>query len=220
MPLKDIEFLPFITPMDYHYNPDDGLWYDVDSDKLPLPTTAPNIVKNFDIGFLNGNSQWDELNTLEDFKECLDEVIAGLPSAFAFSFVFDNPNGKKVDCYFVSAYLPGLTQFIDDISQNKFSFIYLEAYTDLKLLAWPVSDNQIRFVIQYYYPDDYGRDTEWKFLDRILDIQVDKQVFINTFNKAILQTQDTLKRLIQDFATRNNLLPETIKDLSIKMGLN
>lgn len=220
MPLKDIKLLPFITPMDYHYNPDDGLWYDVDSDKLPLPTTAPNILKYFDIGFFNGDSQWDELNTLEDFKECIDEVIAGLPSALAFSFIFDNPNGKKIDCYFVSTYMPKLTQFIDDISQNKFAFIYLQEYSDLKLFVWPISEDKIRFVIQYYYPDDYGRDTEWKFLDRILDIQIDKQVFINAFNKVIIQAQDALKMLLQDFAEQNNLPSETVKLLSNKMGLN
>lgn len=228
MTRKEVDFHEFITPMDYHYNPDDGLWYDVDTEQLPIPTTTPFIDNNFSIEFYNGNYKFRELNTDQEFESYVQDVLHGEIIGSDFTFLFVNQSGENLDCFFDSLYLMDLDRFIEDVKYDKFTFIYLEAYSDLKFLVWPLPNHKIRFVIQYYYKhqdyypenyDNYGKCTSYKFLDRILDTEVYKEQFINAFERAIKQAKDALRTLIVNYVKNKNLPEDKIHYLATKMGL-
>ena len=100
MARKEVDFHEFITPMDYHYNPDDGLWYDVDTEQLPIPTTTPFIDNNFSIEFYNGNYKFRELNTDQEFENYVQDVLHGEIIGSDFTFLFVNQSGENLDCFF------------------------------------------------------------------------------------------------------------------------
>lgn len=228
MPKKEVNFTAFITPMDYHYNPDDGLWYDIDTEQPPVPTTVPFVDENFYIEFYNGNYGFDEPNTDQEFEYDASEALQGGVTGPGLTFLFTNQYGEKLDCFFESWYLWDLEEFIENVKTNKFSSVYLEAYSDLKFLVWPLPNHKLRFAIQYYYPyqdyysgsyDNYGKGTVYKFLDRILDVEVDKDQFIKTFEDAIAQAKAALSTLINNYVKNNNLPEDKIHYLASKMGL-
>lgn len=228
MPKGKVDFIEFITPMDYHYNPDDSLWYDVDTEFPPIPTTNPFVDENFNIEFYNGNYKFEEPNTDQEFEYDVLEALQGVICGPGLTFIFTNQHSEKLDCFFESWYLWDLEEFIENVKSNKFSSVYLEAYSDLKFLVWPLPNNKLRFAIQYYYPhqdyypgtyDNYGKGIGYKFLDRILDVEVDKDRFVKAFEYAIAQAKAALSTLINNYVKNNNLPEDKIHYLASKMGL-
>ena len=230
MPLKHVDFHQFITPLDYHYNPADGLWYDVDTEEPPVPTTNSFFDANFTVEFFNGNYVWGDLNTYDEFAYDAQEALRGIIGGPGFTFTFTNQKKEKVCCYFQSCVLWGFDDFIKQVKDGKFAAIYIEPYSNLKLLVWPLENNKLRIIIQVqnYYEDfytgtidtlDLGTQPGYKFLESVLDVIAEKNQFVTTLENAMNQAKDDLKTMIVNYAVNNKLSADKIIYLAGKMGL-
>ena len=54
MPKKKIVFYDFISPYDWSYNLDEGLWYEDKKEFIPPPKTQPETNDLFEISYENG----------------------------------------------------------------------------------------------------------------------------------------------------------------------
>lgn len=224
MPKKDIHYFALTTPMDYHYNPDDELWYDVDTEEPPLPISKAVFDNNFKIEFFNGAYFLEDLNTYEEFADYAEEALGGSVGGPGFSFVFTNHKQEKIWCYFQSWILWEMDEFIEKVKANKFAFLFMEPFTCVKLLVWPLPNSSLRIVIQNCYEYDYlpgicDKDTGYKFQERVLDLEVNKKQFITAFEQAMNQAKQALRNMIINYAEKHNLSEEKTHYLAGKMGL-
>ena len=230
MPIKNLIFKRFITPMDYNYNPEDCLWYYVDTEHIPVPSTKAISLDNFNIKFFNGNYNYEETNPDDEFNDYAEEVLKGITTGPGFSFVFQNQKQEEICCYFESFLLWEFDEFIQKVKSGQFAAIYVEPYSELKLMVWHISQDSLRFIIQNQCPCENFRvgtyaswdlnvEGEYKFLDTIMDVEVDKVQFIKAFEIAIAQAKSTLSVLINNYVKNNNLPEDKIHFLARKMGL-
>jgi hypothetical protein len=238
MPRKEVDFHQFITPRNYHYNPADGLWYDVDTEQPPVPTTSSTLDNNFTVEFFNGNYVWDEPNTYDEFAQDAQEALQGSVGGPGFTFTFTNQKKEKVCCYFQSWLLWDFDDFIQHVKDGKFAAIYIEPYSDLKLLVWPLENNKLRVIIQCQRYDgafytgtittiDPKTQRGYKFLESVLDVIADKDQFVTALENAITQAKDDLRTMIVNYVINDKNLSATnilgasdkILYLAGKMGL-
>ena len=187
---------------------------------------------NFKIKFFDASYIWEgSSDTEEYFADDVAEVLGGSVGGPGFSFVFTNQKQETIWCYFQSWLLWEMDEFIEKIKSNKFAFQFMEPFTCVKMLVWPLPNDHLRITMQNcsehtdYYPGDdinkidFKNGPRYEFLEVILDLEVDKKQFITAFERAMTQARDTLKRLITNYIKNNNLSEEKFHYIAGKMGL-
>lgn len=106
MPKKKIVFYDFISPYDWSYNLDEGLWYEDKKEFIPPPKTQPETNDLFEISYENGMVSDTDLFSEEaeikdndpDIKQEQEEYMEYLfkdkrsGDTFSFTFIFKSLN--------------------------------------------------------------------------------------------------------------------------------
>lgn len=225
MAKKEIEFRDYVTPYDWSYNHDDGLWYEDGKELMPLPKAHPEEPIDFSITYFNGmicdtdtfSGEIEIEDSVEEITEEQNEYMEYLfdknnfGDSFTFTLAFKT-NTRTV--YFPSNYNGEvefhLYNFLDQIKTNQtnVSITYLEEYSDNKLYVYPQENNKIRLIIQNYTSD--AVNGPWKIL---MDVIIDKNKFIKSYENAIKKASNTLASTIIEYTKKHNIPFEKTKEV-------
>ena len=232
MPKKKIVFYDFISPYDWSYNLDEGLWYEDKKEFIPPPKTQPETNDLFEISYENGMVSDTDLFSEEaeikdndpDIKQEQEEYMEYLfkdkrsGDTFSFTFIFKSLN-KTV---YIPLNYNGNTeyhiyQFLSQLQdkKRKLAIVYLQEFADNKIYVYTLPNNKIRLVIQNYY--SAAMAGPWKIL---MDKVVDRDTFLSAYEKAVKLASQELYRCIWKYIAQNDIPPETAKNILKKHNLN
>ena len=217
MPQKEIDFHPFITPYDWSYNHDDGMWYEDFKESMPQPKRNPKKsdfhINCFDgMLFLNDfNKNYSyfsiDANNPEDFFRCLFEKKDAIDS-FTFSWIIEAGRQRALIAFgYTDTFETDMYSFIQKIEDNKDASIYIEEFSDIKIFVYNLKNNKIRIVMQEYYNDP---------LPILFDAVVDKQDFLKTIKETIKAVTSHFCMEVKFYAEKHCIEVKKLADILAK----
>lgn len=208
MPHKNEMYDSFNEPYGETYCVDDGLWYDDDTEIFPEPLSKPIRPYNFSIishlgeYYLEDKYGISEQNK-EDLVDCMNWLkkenlghIGDFAYNISFQIRFDDASYNFQYEYPLFRYLK---DFIVNVKQKKKALFYSDCYSSCKFIVFYKDNDTIRFITQLYY--EGLNDT----LKNIIDIVIDRNDFVQQFERVLDDTHAYLKSYINEYCQTNGI---------------
>ena len=208
MPHKNKSYNSYNEPYGETYCIDDGLWYDDDTETLPEPLSNPVQPCVFSITSLLGEYCIDDqygvsMQEKEDLIDCmkwLEKEGNDHIGNFAYNISFQiYSDGTCCNFQYEYPQFRYLKDFIENVKQKKKALFYSDCYSSCKFIVFYKNNDTIRFIVQLYYD---GLDNTLK---NILDVVIDRNDFIQQFEKMLNDTHSYLISYINNYCKINKI---------------
>lgn len=201
------------TPYKYSYSPYTKMWYEDEYEQMPEPNVPAEKIAHFKLDdelglctWMNGKKYCDYEEEKVDFENYIKYVCDGENYGFDACDVSILPNSKilEIDISISIEEFIDLEEFIKNIDNKNYSFLYCKDFSGMKFFAWKKENNKIRLLIQRYGTFEIGY-IDYDQLCVEYDMKIDKDEFVNEFMRVINKYKNLVIKKIEEYENKNNI---------------